>query len=76
MKKLNMNVLSAAIIAVPAIAVTISAILQTDITLGDRLIRYSLAIILFSMFYEGMIRNILRGSALILIMISIIIWLI
>lgn len=76
MKKQDMNIATAIIIMIPAIAVIIAAIVQTDITLGDRLLRYSLAIVLFSLFYDSTIRNILRGTALILITISIISWII
>lgn len=76
MKKQDMNIATAIMIMIPAIAVIIAAIVQTDITLGDRLLRYSLAIVLFSLFYDSTIRNILRGTALILITISIISWLI
>lgn len=76
MKKQYMNIATAIMIMIPAIAVIIAAIVQTDITLGDRLLRYSLAIVLFSLFYDSTIRNILRGTALILITISIISWII
>ena len=76
MKKQDMNIATAIMIMIPAIAVIIAAIVQTDITLGDRLLRYSLAIVLFSLFYDSIIRNILRGTALILITISIISWII
>lgn len=76
MRKQDMNIATAIMIMIPAIAVIIAAIVQTDITLGDRLIRYSLAIVLFSLFYDSTIRNILRGTALLLITISIISWLI
>lgn len=76
MKKHDMNIATAIMIMIPAIAVIIAAIVQTDITLGDRLLRYSLAIVLFSLFYDSTIRNILRGTALILITISIISWII
>lgn len=76
MKKQDINIATAIMIMIPAIAVIIAAIVQTDITLGDRLLRYSLAIVLFSLFYDSTIRNILRGTALILITISIISWLI
>lgn len=76
MKKQDMNIATAIMIMIPAIAVIIAAIVQTDITLGDRLLRYSLAIVLFSPFYDSTIRNILRGTALILITISIISWII
>lgn len=76
MKKQDMNIATAIMIMIPAIAVIIAAIVQTDITLGDRLLRYSLAIVLFSLFYDSTIRNILRGTALILITISIISWII
>ena len=76
MKKQDMNIATASMIMIPAIAVIIAAIVQTDITLGDRLLRYSLAIVLFSLFYDSTIRNILRGTALILITISIISWII
>lgn len=76
MKKQDMNIATAIMIMIPAIAVIIAAIVQTDITLGDRLLRYSLAIVLFSLFYDSTIRNILRGTALLLITISIISWLI
>lgn len=76
MKKQDMNIATTIMIMIPAIAVIIAAIVQTDITLGDRLLRYSLAIVLFSLFYDSTIRNILRGTALILITISIISWII
>ncbi len=76
MKKQDMNIATAIMIMILAIAVIIAAIVQTDITLGDRLLRYSLAIVLFSLFYDSTIRNILRGTALILIAISIISWII
>lgn len=76
MKKQDINIATAIMIMIPAIAVIIAAIVQTDITLGDRLLRYSLAIVLFSLFYDSTIRNILRGTVLILITISIISWLI
>ena len=74
MKKNDMNTVTAIIIIIPAVAITIATIVQTGINIGDRLLRYSLAIILFSLFYDGIIRNILRGAALILIIISIISW--
>lgn len=76
MRKQKMNVITAIVILIPAAAVIIATIIQKDISLGDRLLRYSLAIILFSMFYEGTVKNILKGVALILIMISVISWLI